>query len=256
MATTAFSPIRVRSDNRFFLVMAFVMAATIVAGFSLQLAMGRSSFSEPLLVHAHAVVFMGWVVIYVAQNWFAVIGPLRLHRVLGWIALGWIVAMLCLGTAVTVAMVREGRTPFFFLPLHFMVFDPLVIIGFGGLTIAGVVFRKQTDWHRRLNYCGMTMLTGPAFGRLLPVPFLIPYAYHAVLATTLVFPVIGMIADARRTGRVHPAWFWGLGGIFATELVTDLIAFSPIGTGIYDWVVAGSPGAARAPLAFPPSPLG
>ncbi len=211
MATIAFSPVRARRDDRFFLTMAFVMAATIVAGFSFQLAMGRSSFSEPPLVHAHAIVFMGWVVIYVAQNWFATMGPLRLHRVLGWIALGWIVAMFCLGTAVTVAMVREARTPFFFQPLHFLIFDPLTIIGFGGLILAGVALRRQTDWHRRLNYSAMSMLTGPALGRLLPMPFVIPYAYHATFAATLVFPLVGMIADVRRTGRVHPAWWLGAG---------------------------------------------
>lgn len=256
MATAAILPTDTRSDDRFFLTMAFVMAATIFAGFSFQLMMGRSSFLEPPLVHAHAIVFMGWVVIYVLQNWFATIGPLRLHRVLGWIALGWMIAMFVLGTAVTVVMVRQGRAPFFFQPLHFLVFDPLTILGFAGLVIAGVSLRKRTDWHRRLNYSGMTMLTGPAFGRLLPVPFLVPYAYHATLLATLIFPVIGIIADIRRDGRVHPAWWWGLGGMLAAELVTDAITFSPIGTALYDWVTAGSPGAAMPPLAFPPSPLG
>lgn len=256
MATIAAPAVRARGDDRFFLIMAFVMAATIFLGFSVQLAMGRSSFAEPRLVHAHAIVFMGWVVIYVAQNWFATVGPLRLHRILGWVALGWIVAMFCLGTAVTVTMAREGRTPFFFQPLHFLVFDPMTIIGFGGLVVAAVAVRRHTGWHRRLNYCGMALLTGPALGRLLPMPFLIPYAYHAVFAAVLIFPLVGIIADVRRTGRVHPAWLWGVGGLFATELVTDFLTFGPFGTAIYQAVTAGSPGAALAPLAFPPSPLG
>ena len=50
-------------DDRFFLNGAFVMTLVLVAGFSVQLAMGRSSFSSPPLVHAHAIVFMGWMVI-------------------------------------------------------------------------------------------------------------------------------------------------------------------------------------------------
>ena len=52
-------------DGGFFLGGAIAMVLVIVAGFSIQLAMGRSSFSAPPLVHAHAVVFMGWVVIFI-----------------------------------------------------------------------------------------------------------------------------------------------------------------------------------------------
>lgn len=63
MATLADS-VPLKRDDGFFRNAAFVMTAVIFAGFSLQLAAGRSSFSAPLLVHAHALVFMGWVVIY------------------------------------------------------------------------------------------------------------------------------------------------------------------------------------------------
>lgn len=55
-------------DNGFFLRAAIAMAVVIVAGFSLQFAMGRSTFAAPLLVHAHAVVFMGWVTIRAAKH--------------------------------------------------------------------------------------------------------------------------------------------------------------------------------------------
>lgn len=106
-------------DERFFLRAAIAMTLVIVAGFSLQLAAGRSSFSSPLLVHAHAIVFMGWVTLYLLQNIFAATGNIALHRRLGWIGAGWIVAMLVLGCLVTIAMVRRGQVPFFFRPLHF-----------------------------------------------------------------------------------------------------------------------------------------
>ena len=67
-------------------IMALVMAAIIVAGFSMQLAMGRSSFSAPPLVHFHAVIFFGWVVIYVTQSALVTRGSMPLHRRLGWLA--------------------------------------------------------------------------------------------------------------------------------------------------------------------------
>jgi hypothetical protein len=153
MATLAASvaPSR-RSDDRFFLFAAVAMTVVMVAGFSVQLAAGRSTFSAPLLVHAHAIVFMGWVTLYLFQNIFATTGRLALHRRLGWIATGWIAAMLILGCSVTVAMARRGQVPFFFRPLHFLVFDPLSLFTFVGLTTAAIVMRRRTDWHRRLHF--------------------------------------------------------------------------------------------------------
>jgi hypothetical protein len=82
-----------------------------VAGFSLQLATGRSSFQSPLLVHAHAVVFMGWVLIFLIQNILIATGQVRFHRPLGWIAAVWMVPMLILGWLVTENMVRQPMCP-------------------------------------------------------------------------------------------------------------------------------------------------
>ncbi len=104
------------------------MAGVIVAGFSTQLAMGRSTFASPPLVHAHAIVFMGWLAIYVLQNVFVATDRMTFHRRLGWLASGWMVLMVVLGCLVTVAMVRRGQVSFFFRPLHFLLFDPLSLV--------------------------------------------------------------------------------------------------------------------------------
>lgn len=232
------------------------MTVVLVAGFSVQLAMGRSSFSAPLLVHAHAVAFMGWVGIYLLQNVFVATGRQALHRRLGWLAAAWVIPMLVLGFAVTVAIVRRGQAPFFFKPLHFLVFDPMSLVTFAGLTVAAIVLRRRTDWHRRLHFCAMTILLGPGFGRLLPMPLLAPWAWEATLVACLLFPVAGMAADLRRQGRVHPAWGWGVATLVGSALLTEAITYSPVGEAVYRGVVAGSPGAAVAPLAFPPPPAG
>jgi len=241
-------------DDRFFLGGAFAMTVVIVAGFSLQLAMGRSSFASPPLVHAHAIVFMGWVTIYLLQNVFATTGRMGLHRRLGWIAAVWMVPMLVLGCAVTLAIVRRGGVPFFFRPLQFLVFDPVTLLAFAGLTVSAILLRRRTDWHRRLHFCAMTLLLGPGFGRLLPMPLLAPWAWEVIVAACLIFPAVGMWSDMRRDGRVHPAWRWGVATIIGSALLTEAITYSPVGGAIYRAVVAGSPAAAVAPLDFPPPP--
>ena len=254
MATIAPSAPLVRSNDRFFFVMAIAMALAIVAGFSLSIAMGRSSFQSPVRVHAHALIFMGWVALYLAQNYFVVAGRRDLHRALGWIGMVWIVAMVAAGSVVTIAMVRNAEVPFFFTPAYFMVMDELAVLVFAGLTVAAVVLRRQTEWHRRLHYCGMAMLTGPGIGRLLPMPLLIPYAGESVYVVVMLFPLIGIIADLRRSGRVHPGWWWGSGVMVASMFAMSGIGHGPIGTAIYTQVTAGSPGAAVAPHAYPVPP--
>lgn len=242
------------SDDGFFVRGAVVMALTIVAGFSFQLAMGRSTFASPPLVHAHAIIFMGWVAIYLTQDLLVGGGRLDIHRKLGWIALGWIFPMVLLGCLVTLAMERRGQVPFFFRPVQFLVFDPMTLFTFAGLTIAAVVMRRRTDWHRRLHFCGMSMLLMPAFGRLLPMPLLQPWGWEAAFAASLLFPAAGMVADLRRSGRVHPAWRYGIGAMLACLVLTEAITYSPVGTALYRVVTAGSPGAAVAPLDFAAPP--
>lgn len=252
MATLAQHPVApVTGDERFFLRAAIIMAITIVAGFSFQLAMGRSTFASPPRVHAHAILFMGWVAIYLLQNIFVATNRMHLHRRLGWIGAVWIFPMVFMGFYVTIAMVRQGYVPFFFRPLQFLIFDPVTVLAFAGLTIAAVRLRRRTEWHRRLHFCGMSLLLGPAFGRLLPMPLLQPWAWETAFAVCLLFPIAGMIADIRRSGRAHPAWHWGIATMVSALVVIEVITYSPLGPAIYETVAKGYPGETIAPLDFP-----
>ncbi|MBS0333099.1 MAG: hypothetical protein JSS35_10055 [Proteobacteria bacterium] len=232
------------------------MALVIVAGFSTQFATGRSSFGAPLMVHLHAVTFMGWVAIYLTQNLLVGAGHIAAHRKLGWFAAGWVGLMLVMGCAVTAFDIRVAHVPFFFRPLQFLALDPGTLFGFAALTYAAIALRRRTDWHRRLHFSGMTLLMGPAFGRLLPMPLLQPWAFEANFAVCLVFPLAGMFVDWRRDGRVHPAWFRGLAVILAVFVAVEAVTYSPLGLALYRTVAAGSKGASVEPLAFghPPGP--
>jgi hypothetical protein len=256
MATQATPQPGYGRDDRFFLTMAIAMALTIVAGFSLQLAAGRSSFASPPLVHLHAITFFGFVTLYVVQNILVTRGSIALHRRLGWIGAVWASAMVVIGITITANMTRNGTTPFFFLPAYFLVMNSLSILCFGGLVAAAILLRRRTEWHRRLLLCAVAVLTGPAFGRLLPMPLLIPHAGWWVFAAAMIWPLIGIFADLRRRGAVHPAWGAGVAALVATQLATVLIPGTPLGIAIYDAVTAGHPGAEVPPLEFPPPPAG
>lgn len=230
-------------ERSFFTRMAIAMALIVVLGFSFQLAMGRSTFASPLRVHVHAVLFMGWVAIFVLQSQLATRGPLPLHRRLGWLALGWIALMLGAALTVIVAMARNGTVPFFFTPQHFLLADPLTLIGFVGLTAGAIAMRKRTDWHARLHMGAMASLTGPAFGCLFPMPLMVPWAFEGAGVGSALLIIAGMIRDRRRSGRVHPAWWVGLAVLVGTLALARILSVSPLGDAIYQATVAGYPGA-------------
>lgn len=254
LAERTLLPAPIVGDERFFVRAAIVMTVTVVAAFALNYLMGRSTFAAPLRVHLHAWLFMSWTGIYLLQNIFVAKGRMDIHRRLGWIAIAWIAPMIIMATIVTVALVRLGHVLFFFRPLQFLFFGPVAVLTFAGLTIAAIVNRRRTEWHRRLHFCAMSMLLMPAFGRLLPLPFLVPWAWEAAFGASMTFPLVGVWADIRRSGRVHPAWLWGIAVMVGAFVLTEAITYSPPGLAIYRVVTVGSPGAAVAPLEFGPVP--
>ena len=246
----------IRHDEaRFYFKLAVAMAMVVVAGFSTNILMGRSSFGAPLRVHIHAVVFMGWVALYVLQNWLVARGNIGVHRRLGWIALPWVLAMLLFGLIASDAMVRAGNVPFFFIPQHFMIADPATLLCFAALTAAAIALRGRSDWHRRLHLCAMAALMGPAFGRLIPMPLLVPFAFETAAMLGLLFPLIAMHRDLR-LGAFHPAWAWGLPALPATLIFAAVVGHSPLATEIYVALTSETAGARVDPLAHGVPPPG
>jgi uncharacterized integral membrane protein len=247
---------RVQRRDRFFLILTLAMIAVIVGGFSLNLATGRSSFALPLIYHVHAAIFMGWLLIFLAQTVLIASNNARLHRRLGWIALIWVPMMVGMGLAMTLYSMRAHGGPPFFAAGEFLFGNPAGLLCFAGLVGAAVTVRGRSDWHRRLMLCSLATITGPGLGRILPVPFMIPWSWTvSAWLAPLVFPLIGMAGDYARTRRVHPAWLWGIAAMTGSFLIGQAVAFSPWGESIVRSALAGTPGAAR-PLAahWPPMP--
>ena len=125
MATIPFSADTDRGESRFFFTMACVMAATIVGGFLFNIVTGRSSFALPLVVHLHAFVMMGWVGLYLTQNFLVFSDNVALHRRLGWLSVVLVPAILLMGLARAAAKdaIRQNLA------------IPLEVAGFGEVTV-------------------------------------------------------------------------------------------------------------------------
>ncbi len=243
MATLAPAAPAAASDDRFFMRMAIAIALTIVVGFSLQFALGRSTFAARPVLHLHGIAFMGWVVLFLTQVRLATSGSLALHRRLGWFTAGWAVLLVVMGLVITVDVARLGRTPFFFQPQYLLVANPMCVFCFALLTVAAIKMRKDPDWHKRLHICATLAISGPGLGRLFPMPLFGAYAIDIIIAVSLLYPLVGMIRDFRIDGRVHPAWWTGVLAIILMVPISHVIANSPVGDYLYANVTAGYPGA-------------
>jgi hypothetical protein len=255
MATIPYSADTDRGEARFFFTMACVMSAAIVGGFAFNLLMGISSFDVPWLVHIHAFVMFVWVALYLTQNTLIFSDNIAVHRRLGWLSVVWLPAILVLGTLMTRWAVQEHGVPPFLEVNEFLFSNPLLLLLCVSLAGWAVTVRANTGWHRRLMYGSFTILTGPGIGRLgAPLWFRIePWGWWMIVGGgAVLFIGIAMIADKRRYGAVHPAWFWALGLILGVQLVADLVAYSDWGVNFTQSYVAGLPGSARPMGAFVP----
>jgi hypothetical protein len=252
MATLAQPGAPARSEERFFFTLACAMAATLVAGFVFQLAMGRSSFAVPLVYHLHAFVFFGWIALVLTQTWLMASGNAALHRRLGWLSTLWVPVMVVLGVAMTITSLRRTGGPFFFDANEFLIGNPVGLLAFAGLVAAAVTMRRRTDWHRRLMLSAMASITGPGIGRLLPAPLLIPWAWEIANLMTMGFVVAGMVRDKRHRGSVHPAWFAGLAVGIGWLVLGEVLAYTDWAIALTGQVMAGHPGAARPMAAYLP----
>lgn len=252
MATLADPNGQVRTERRFFFKLACAIAAVLVAGFAFQLGAGRSSFAVPLIYHIHAFVFFGWLALFVLQSGLVSSGNVALHRQLGMLASVWVPVMVIVGVMLTVATMRRTGGPFFFDANEFLIGNPVGLLAFALLVAAAMGLRRRSDWHRRLMLCAMASITGPGFGRLLPMPLLIPWGWEISNTIGLVFVAAGMLRDRRHLGAVHPAWLVGIAVVLGWIALGEVLAYSDWGTELTRQVMAGYPGAARPMQAYLP----
>jgi hypothetical protein len=253
MATAFDNPASARGEERFFFTLACIMSGVLIAGFSVNLALGRSSFDVPPVYHIHAFIFFGWIALFLTQTWLQASGNVALHKRLGWLAALWVPAMVAAGIAVTLESIRRSGGPFFFDANEFLISNPIALVAFAGMIGTAITMRKRSDWHRRLMLGAMASIMGPGFGRLVPTPLLIPWAWEITNLVGLGFVVAGMVRDKRHLGRIHPAWLVGLAVPVAALLLGQMVAYTDWGIALTKEVMAGHPGAARPMEAYLPA---
>jgi hypothetical protein len=237
MATLAPAAAR---DQSFWQKMMLGIAVFIVFGFAQFAARGFvQPMTVPLHVHFHGLVMLAWLGISVVQASLIRRDNLALHRRLGWLGVALAAAVVVTGSYVGLYAVQTGRQPPFFTPPYFLALTQVGIVFFATMIAAAVVYRRQTEWHRRLMLGSMIMIMEPALGRLLPMPFIMPWGEWAVLAIQLGVLALVMRHDRRTLGTVHPATLVAASAITLSHVVLETLAVLPFWQDLAGRVAAG-----------------
>ena len=230
MASVHLATHRLKGLGRwFYLGMALFLAVVIFAGFAQTYPASLASNPPlPPLLHLHAAVFAAWVLLIVAQPALAAGGSMRAHRALGWTGAILASAMVVMGFVAVIVALREHYVPAFLPRRIFVIGNLLSVIGFGGLVAMAVVNRGRPEWHKRLMITATILIISQALGRLLPMASFGDAAPGVLFGVVTLLALVGPAVDLIVRGRIHPAYLLGLGVLLAFEVLTPLIAFSPL----------------------------
>ena len=182
----------------------------------------QGTVDSRLLVHVHAVVYMGWLCLFIAQAALAATGRIRLHRKLGRIAIACGIAVIVVGVLTAFGQftrfVEAGQLEVaqrrLLGPLTDMVAFPI----FFGLAVA---YRRRPEIHKRFMLVATTTLLIAAVSRMsflgtpVPLQVFLPVWFAPIL--------LAMGYDFMTQRRLHPAYVIGLGGLFVLRLRGNLV---------------------------------
>ena len=161
------------------------------------------------IIHFHAVVYVGWLAIFVTQAVLAATGRVAAHMQLGRFAIGYGVLVIAVGLITAFARfalrVRAGEVAAAQAQLLGPLLDMLV---FAPLFAAAIYYRRKPDLHKRLMVVATTALLIAAVGRM---PFLGEPRNQLLLHSIWLGPILlAMARDFWRQRRVHPIYVLGL----------------------------------------------
>jgi uncharacterized membrane protein YozB (DUF420 family) len=221
-------------DRNFFLLLLVLTWLGIVSGFGLDM-IGhlKSSRPYPLIVHFHAALFVGWLVLLTTQVLLIRNRRANIHRRLGMIA-AWMIPLMVVVALATAWIVQRqvAMLPGVHRP-QFISINITDMLGFAGLAGAGLLLRRDSSAHKRLMLLATLYLSTAGFARLWLLTighggtdsfwgFFLAYN----LGGDVLVAMLGLYDLATR-GRLHPAYVLGGGWALVNELAAAWLFFSP-----------------------------
>jgi hypothetical protein len=190
-------------DRWFHVAMSLVFVAIVTAGFGpmLDARLLHPSTPRPLILHVHAAMFTGWVMLFVIQTTLISQRNIRWHRRLGMVGavLGACMPFVGAATAVVIDRTATRHLDDVAAFLAVSLYDMLAFAITFGVAIA---LRRKREWHRRLMFIATCGLMSAAIARILGDDATL-YAIYACVDGLI---ALGAVRDLAVMRQVHPAF--------------------------------------------------
>ncbi|HVF16784.1 MAG TPA: hypothetical protein VNA21_07720 [Steroidobacteraceae bacterium] len=166
------------------------------------------------VIHIHAAVFVGWLLLVIAQAALAATGRRALHVKLGSFGIIYGVFLIFVGLAtafvhfavrIEAGNIEQARNQLFVPLTDLMVFTPFLF--------AAWLYRRNPEVHKRLIIVATTVLLIAAVHRMTFILGARPIPPARVLLVWLAPIYLGMIHDLVKQRRVHPVYVIGIAAI-------------------------------------------
>lgn len=201
------------SDARAIPIVVILIWIAILTGFAVDMIRKAAAHQlhYPWLIHAHAVLYVGWLLVLAVQVGLVRSGKIAMHRAIGRVAVVLIPVTALFGLA---AMISRKMAPIVVKDenLAFMGVQITNVIGMTVLLTAGYLLRGSASAHKRLMLMGTIMVTETGFNRIVHDPArsvlgdgVGPFFLETYTGTVLLMLAIG-IYDLATRRRLHPAY--------------------------------------------------
>jgi hypothetical protein len=170
------------------------------------------------IIHAHAAVFLGWMLIFVIQALSPWLGRTDLHLKLGLSMAGYGVFVILFGAwaSIMLEVHRYSFTHDLNLSAMRLLISLETIVLFGSFLIAAIWYRKKPEIHKRLMVVATFSLAAPGISRVLLLVLHVPPDNRLLIQSVFLLPLYLCLAwDWRTRGAPHPVYFLGIAGNLA-----------------------------------------
>ena len=181
----------------------------------------------PIWIHAHALVMVAWLALFVIQPTLVKRDALAQHRRLGQIGLVLAAVVVALGSFSSIMAIRTAHVPPFFTPAYFLALTHIGLAAFAGMLAAAIVHRRDTQAHRRFMVGANVLLMEPAYGRLLPMPLLGPWGETVGMLIQLGTLALVARHDRATFGHVHRVTIIAMAVVAGYHALFELLGRAP-----------------------------
>lgn len=228
--------------SRFYVTMAAICVAIAFGGFFMTYwaQVVRGTFAGPPMLHLHGLLFSLWTLFFLSQALLVANRQLKRHRAWGLAGISLATAMVFTGLAVTIQGLGARVDEYGDAARAFAIVPTTSILLFAVFVAAALFNLRRPEWHKRLMLVATVSLlqaalarffilaivgSGPGFRPGLGPPLAIERSMPAGFIGDLLI-VAAIVHDRRSHGRVHPAYWWGLGILLAVQLSRPLVGYT------------------------------